>query len=128
MKITKINGSFNEYKLELSWGELEAIYQSMAHNHTGPIADEVFDGLTWYMNNNLPLPGEDPKKKKDEKGGEEDAELDAMLPDPDAAAQDLDEPAPVSPARLPAAEVPPGPKDSGEDNAADDKLPKPPED
>lgn len=136
MKLTKITGSFNEYRLEVSWGELEAIYEAMAQSHAGPVADEVYSGLKWYMDSRLPLPGEDDKKKKDGKD-DVDAEADARLPDPDEFAQ-LDRPAPESPARL--AQVEPGagdddePGDDGDGGAEDDdddtsansRLPKPP--
>ena len=133
MNCKKVNGSFNEYKLELSFGELEAIYRAMETDHADPIADEVFNGLKWYIDQgNVPLPGEDDKKGKDKEKGGDDA--DAMLPDPDGYVQGMDEPGPRPPQDMPD-EEPEGPislsGDSDDDGAGDDdadsKLEEPPD-
>lgn len=130
MNCKKVNGSFNEYKLELSFGELEAIYRAMETDHADPIADEVFNGLKWYIDQgNVPLPGEDEKRKD----GESD-DVDAVLPDPDEYARNMDEPGPRPPQDL-ADEEPEGPvaksvpdsEDSEDTYDADSKLDEPPE-
>lgn len=68
MEIKKKKGSFNDYDLSMSFGELEAIRDALASRHTGPIADELYAGIVWSMER-LPKPGEE---DEDVKKGEED--------------------------------------------------------
>lgn len=67
MEITKAPSKFNTYRMELSFGELVALENAMADNHAGPVADELWAGMRWYLDK-LPKPGEDGK------GGEEGEE------------------------------------------------------
>lgn len=65
MEITKTKGSYNEYKVVCSYGELEAIRAALERNHMGPVADELYQGVIWHMDR-LPGPGEEEQKE----GGE----------------------------------------------------------
>lgn len=58
MKLEKIKKTYNDYKLELSWGQLEAIVNALAQNHSDPLADELYAEWKWYMDR-VPGPGED---------------------------------------------------------------------
>lgn len=58
MKIEKIKKTYNDYKLELSWGQVEAIAAALEQNHADPLADELFAEWQWYMER-VPGPGED---------------------------------------------------------------------
>jgi len=58
MKLEKIKKSFNDYKLELSWGQVEAIAAALEQNHADPLADELYAEWQWYMER-VPGPGED---------------------------------------------------------------------
>lgn len=74
MKIDKVNNSFNTYKIELSFGELVAIVNAMEDSKlVDPIADEVRQGLQWYLNE-LPGPGEDKEDLKAAKDAKKEAE------------------------------------------------------
>jgi len=71
MEITKAAGKFNSYKIDLSYGELVSLENALQDNHSGPIADELWAGIKWYLDK-LPLPGEEKEKEgKDEEKGEE---------------------------------------------------------
>jgi len=58
MTITKVKDSFNDYRFELSYAQLCAIHACLEKNHADPIRDELFGGLTWYIER-LPRPGEE---------------------------------------------------------------------
>jgi len=58
MKLEKIKKTFNDYKLELSWGQVEAIAAALQANHSDPLADELNAEWQWYMQR-VPGPGED---------------------------------------------------------------------
>ena len=58
MKLEKIKKSFNDYKLELSWGQVEAIAAALSQNHSDPLADELYAEWQWYTER-VPGPGED---------------------------------------------------------------------
>jgi hypothetical protein len=62
MEITKTKGSYNEYKVVCSYGELEAIRAALERNHMGPVADELYQGVIWHMDR-LPGPGEEEQKE-----------------------------------------------------------------
>lgn len=57
MRIKKLPDSFNEYRVEMSWGQMETIKNALATDHSDPIADELYAELTWFFQN-LPGPGE----------------------------------------------------------------------
>lgn len=58
MKLEKIKKTYNDYKLELSWGQVEAIAAALGNNHSDPLADELYAEWQWYMER-VPGPGED---------------------------------------------------------------------
>lgn len=58
MKLEKVRKTYNDYKLELSWGQLEAIASVLEANHSDPLADELYAEWKWYMEH-VPGPGED---------------------------------------------------------------------
>lgn len=58
MKLEKIKKTYNDYKLELSWGQIEAIAQALSQNHSDPVSDELHAEWQWYMER-VPGPGED---------------------------------------------------------------------
>jgi len=58
MKLEKIKKTYNDYKLELSWGQVEAIAAALEQNHSDPLADELYAEWQWYMQR-VPGPGED---------------------------------------------------------------------
>ena len=90
MEIKKKGASFNTYTVTLSFGEMQAIYSSLAKSHADPIADEMFMGLKYYMER-LPGPGEEEEKGEEgEEGGNpatmsniDGIDLDSVLPPPD---------------------------------------------
>ena len=58
MKLEKIKKTFGDYKLELSWGQVQAIGQALEANHESPLSDELSAEWQWYMQH-VPGPGED---------------------------------------------------------------------
>ena len=86
MKLEKIKKSFNDYKLELSWGQIEAIAAALRQNHSDPLADELYAEWQWYMER-VPGPGEDEEEieaqqKAAEQGGQPGAMEGEDLPIP----------------------------------------------
>lgn len=86
MKLEKIKKTYNDYKLELSWGQVEAIAAALAQNHSDPLADELYAEWQWYMER-VPGPGEDEEEieaqqKAAEMGGPEGAVEGEDLPIP----------------------------------------------
>jgi len=69
MELKKKAKSFNNYTLELSFGQLEAIVASLERDHADPVADELFAELQWYIQR-VPGPGEE---EEDTKAREEGA-------------------------------------------------------
>ena len=67
MKISKAKyhgqPTYNDYDVELSWGQLLAIKNALATDHASPIADELFAELDFYLQQ-LPGPGEDEESLK----------------------------------------------------------------
>jgi len=127
MQVKKKKGSFNDYELNMSWGELEAIRDALSQHHTGPIADELFAGIIWSMER-LPKPGEDEDSKEGD--GEENIQTGGSQPisagpgapkSPGGASGEINSLADLD-RELPA------PKDAaGEDEGEGDEAP-PPED
>jgi len=95
VKIKKIKGTYNDYQVEMSFGQLEAMRNALAADHADPLADELYAELTWYLDN-IPGPGESEEDIK----AAEDAEESGM------ADKEAGEGRPVKP-------------------SADDLLPKP---
>lgn len=85
MKLEKIKKTYNDYKLELSWGQVEAIAAALSQNHSDPLADELYAEWQWYMER-VPGPGEDEEEieaeQKAAEGGMEGEEGDVPIPMP----------------------------------------------
>lgn len=58
IKMTKVKGSYNTYKLEMSMGQLEVILTALKRNHADPVSDELLATFTYYIEK-LPGPGEE---------------------------------------------------------------------
>lgn len=151
MKIKKIKGTYNDYQVELSFGQIMAIRNALGQDHADPVSDELFAELGWYLDN-IPGPGEDEEDlKKAEEAGE------SGMASPEAAEQPLNptaddllpmpgegegegapgplgpeggEGAPEGPEEPPegAENEPPTGAEGGEESEADRRLPPPPED
>ncbi len=72
MVIKKKKDTFNDYSVELSWGQLNAIHRALEQEHADPLADELFAELGWYLQN-VPGPGEDEEEYKAAKEAEKQA-------------------------------------------------------
>jgi len=83
MQIKKKEGSYSDYTLNLSWGQLLAIRNALATDHTDPVSDELHAELNFYLAN-LPGPGE---SEEDIKKAEEAD--DSGLASPEAEGQPL---------------------------------------
>jgi len=87
MRIKKIDDSFCEYRVEMSFGQLKSIRDALEEFHADPILDELYQELTWYLQN-VPGPGESTEEfKAREQGeagltGEEGTEAAGTLPPP----------------------------------------------
>jgi hypothetical protein len=80
VKIDKVKGTYNVYKVELSFGQLEAIHGALAKDHADALSDELFSEIGWFLNGNVPLPGEDKSATEREEEAEKertDAEKEA---------------------------------------------------
>lgn len=98
MRIKKINGTYQDYDVQLSYGQLIAIRDSLERDHSGPESDEIYRELNYYLQN-TPGPGVDPEEfKEQQKAGEEGAENEKgasdedHLPVPPPPASDADLP------------------------------------
>ena len=69
MVIKKKKGTFNDYDVSVSYGQLEAIMASLERDHADPVSDEMFSEIQWYMQR-VPGPGEE---EEDQKAREEGA-------------------------------------------------------
>jgi len=65
MKIKKLKDTYNDYQLELSYGQILAIRNALGEQHADPVSDELFAELGWYLDN-IPGPGEDEEDLKKE--------------------------------------------------------------
>ncbi len=91
MKVDKIKGTYNDYKVEMSFGQLQALKSALERDHADPVSDELYAELCWYLDH-IPGPGEekDDLKARDEMGaditkdgkGEEEGGGDYPLPMP----------------------------------------------
>ncbi len=84
-EIDKTKNEYNTYRMKLSYGELVALEQSLGANRQGPVADELYGAIKWYLDE-LPKPG----AKEDDKGGSEDDSLGGEGDDTILAIDDLD--------------------------------------
>lgn len=115
MRLDKIKNTFNDYKLELSWGQLEAIRGALESDHTDPVKDEMLAEFQWYMDR-VPGPGEEEAdvKGREEGGapvpteGGEEGDFPIPMPPTEGAAQAGGEPPSV------ADMMPGGPGEGGE--------------
>lgn len=92
MVVKKKAKTFNDYTLELSYGQLEALMASLERDHADPVADELYAELQWYMQR-VPGPGEE---EDDQKAREEGAVETGAAPAGDVAGEDV--PIPMPPA------------------------------
>lgn len=65
IKLTKVKETFNTYKLELSYGQIEAIQQALEKDHANPISDELLAIFGYYLAK-VPGPGQDEEAKNAE--------------------------------------------------------------
>lgn len=65
MVIKKKANSYNDYTCEFSWGQLVAMRNALADNHSDPVADELYAGISWFFDN-IPGPGESEEDLKKE--------------------------------------------------------------
>jgi len=127
MKLEKIKKTYNDYKLELSFGQLEAIRDALEAKHDDPVLDELLAEWDYYLAH-VPGPGEEEEDAKTRANGgmptPEDEEG-GGLPMPPTEGE-----APAEPGAAPEAPAPGGleapPKgeleggEGGEDITADD--------
>jgi hypothetical protein len=118
MKIDKVNGTFNTYKLEVSFGELTAVANALEDTVGAPVADEMRAGIRWYLDH-LPGPGEDKEEFKAKK--EAETELKTMSPELGAAPETETGGPPALAAEITGPDMEPAPE-------ADKELPEPPQD
>jgi hypothetical protein len=98
MVIKKKKETFNDYSVEMSWGQLNAIYRALEKDHADPLADELFAELGWYLEN-VPGPGEDEEAYKEAKDAEREAITGGAQPgmpdeggrNPDLIGQEIDD-------------------------------------
>lgn len=115
MKIKKMKfdgmDSFNDYQVELSYGQLVAIRNALEKDHSDPLSDELYAELNYYLQN-IPGPGESSDEFK--------AERDASKKTQDQAGEPVTgEDAPPSETELEAgSELPAPPSDEDEDMGA----------
>ncbi len=135
MKLEKIKKTYNDYKLELSWGQVEAIGAALEQNHSDPLADELFAEWQWYMER-VPGPGEDEdayeaQQKAAEGGGHPgvEGEEDVPIPMPPGSAAGTPPPggdeAPFPPEEGAEGAPPEGGAEGGPEAGADVGLPEP---
>ena len=70
MKIKKVKfdgmDSFNDYQVELSYGQLVAIRNALEAKHDDPLSDELYAEINYYLQN-IPGPGESSDAFKEER-------------------------------------------------------------
>ena len=70
MKIKKVKfdgmDSFNDYQVELSYGQLVAVRNALEQSHADPLSDELLAELKYYLQN-IPGPGESSDAFKQER-------------------------------------------------------------
>lgn len=81
IKLSKVSGSYNTYRMELSFGQLEAIKAALTAKHDDAISDELLTMIQYYSSE-LPGPGEEKEDKEGRQKGAEAAEEDFPIPMP----------------------------------------------
>jgi hypothetical protein len=84
IKLSKVKGTYNTYKLELSMGQIEAIRNALEKDHADPISDELLAIFSYYVEK-VPGPGEeedDLKAREEHPGMAADEEGDFPIPMP----------------------------------------------
>lgn len=81
IKLSKVSGSYNTYRMELSFGQLEAIKVALEAKHDDSISDELLTMIQYYSTE-LPGPGEEKEDKEGRQKGAEAAEEDFPIPMP----------------------------------------------
>lgn len=124
----KSDDTYGIYIAELSMGELKAIQTALADKHDGPVADELFCALGFYLDR-VPEPGQTKKEAEVELEKVETGRADSILPEPPSV--EAGGPAPSGEAPAPEEpEEPAGSKPSTYDDlvkgGADAALPEPP--
>ena len=104
MRLDKIKNTFNDYKMELSFGQLEVIAAALEQDHSDPVSDELHAELQWYMQR-VPGPGEE---EEDIKAREEAA---AGAPTGDVEGEDVPVPVPPTEGSADQGEAPPRPEE-----------------
>lgn len=66
IEMSKVKGTYNTYKLQLSMGQIEVIMNALEANHADPVSDELLATFQYYVKQ-LPGPGEDEEKFEAEK-------------------------------------------------------------
>ena len=85
MKISKVKQSYDDYKVELSWIELNSIVDGLrGTGGKGVVADELLAGFEWNLER-LPKPGED---EDEDEGSEPKGDNLKELPAPPEEAED----------------------------------------
>ncbi len=62
MKLKKIKDTFNDYNMEISWGQLQAIKTAL-ESSPDPVSDELLQEISWYCEN-VAGPGESEEELK----------------------------------------------------------------
>jgi hypothetical protein len=63
MVIKKQKGTYNNYDLEVSWGQLQIFADALERDHSDPVSDETLAEVKWYMSH-IPGPGEEEEEVK----------------------------------------------------------------
>lgn len=145
IKLSKVKGSYNTYKLEMSMGQIEAMRNALEKDHADPISDELLAILTYYIDK-VPGPGEEEEDiKAREEGGaagaaaavgaEGDEEGDFPIPMPPTEGGSAEETPPPRPPgaeeepggeELPSSEAPMPEAEPDAEEPANQRLPAPP--
>lgn len=134
MKIDKVNGQYDTYKMEVSLGEMKELLKRLEADHAEPVADEMHSAIRWYLDN-LPAPGETKEEFKDRQEQEKEVN------DPEASEFGHDAESADNLSDFGGLETEPGAEDGGlpkepepvsglddvSDKSADDFVPTPPE-
>jgi hypothetical protein len=94
MKLKKLKDTYNDYQMEISYGQLMAIKNALATDHSEVLSDELYSEINWYLQN-VPGPGESEEEfdSKNDGGlqgapGKEEGGADDLLPAPNAPGEE----------------------------------------
>ncbi len=93
MELKKVKGTFCDYTISCSWGQLNAIFQALEQDHADVMKDEMLAELSYYLQNTAG-PGEDPEEYKAAKDAEkqsQDAGEEPQGRDQDLVGQEVQE-------------------------------------